>query len=135
MEAVREPLKAWIQKARKNAGRMILAGILSVIAGILCIAHPALGSLSVTFIVGIMMIVGGIARMFGVFSADSFGHGLLALLGGVLTLIAGLITVAMPGLVSPHSRSCSPSGSWSTASPARCFHSGSGRVMVGAGFS
>jgi uncharacterized membrane protein HdeD (DUF308 family) len=98
MEAVRQPLKAWIQKARKNAGRMILAGVLSVIAGILCIAHPALGSLSVTFIVGIMMIVGGIARMFGVFSADSFGHGLLALLGGILTLLAGLVTVAMPGL-------------------------------------
>jgi len=98
MEAVRQPLKAWIQKARKNAGRMIFAGVLSVIAGIICIAHPAMGSLSVTLIVGIMMIVGGIARMFGVFSADSFGHGLLALLGGVLTLLAGLITVAVPGL-------------------------------------
>jgi uncharacterized membrane protein HdeD (DUF308 family) len=98
MEAVRQPLKAWIQKARKNAGRMIFAGILSVLAGILCIARPALGSLSVTFLVGIMMVVGGIARMFGVFSADSFGHGLLALLGGILTLVAGLVTLAMPGL-------------------------------------
>jgi uncharacterized membrane protein HdeD (DUF308 family) len=98
MEAVRQPLKAWIQKARKNAGRMIFAGVLSVLAGILCIARPALGSLSVTYLVGIMLIAGGIARLFGVFSADSFGHGLLALLGGILTLIAGLVTVAMPGL-------------------------------------
>ncbi len=98
MEAVRQPLKAWIQKARKNAGRMIFAGVLSVIAGLLCIARPAFGSMSVTLIVGFMMIVGGVARMFGVFSADSFGHGLLALLGGILTLLAGLVTVAMPGL-------------------------------------
>jgi len=98
MEAVRQPLKAWIQKARKNAGRMIVAGILSVVAGFVCIAHPALGSLSVTLIVGIAMIVGGIARMFGVFSADSFGHGLLALIGGLLKLLAGLVTVAVPGL-------------------------------------
>ena len=98
MEAVRQPLKAWIQKARKNAGRMIFAGILSVIAGFVCCAHPALGSLSVTLIVGIMMIIGGIARMLGVFSADSFGHGILALLGGLLTVLAGLVTVAVPGL-------------------------------------
>lgn len=98
MEAVRQPLKAWIEKARKNAGRMIFAGVLSVIAGILCIARPAVGSFSITFLVGIMLIVGGVARMFAVFSADSFGHGLLALLGGILTLIAGLVTVAMPGL-------------------------------------
>jgi uncharacterized membrane protein HdeD (DUF308 family) len=98
MEAVRQPLKAWIQKARKNAGRMIFAGVLSVLAGILCIARPALGSLSVTYLIGFMMIAGGIARIFGVFSADSFGHGLLALLGGILTLLAGVVTVAMPGL-------------------------------------
>ena len=98
MEAARQPLKAWIEKARKNAGRMIFAGILSVIAGFICCAHPALGSLSVTLIVGVMLIVGGIARMLGIFSADSFGHGLLALLGGLLTLLAGLVTVAVPGL-------------------------------------
>ena len=98
MEAVRETLAAWTQKARKNAGRMIFAGILSLIAGVLCIAHPAVGGLSVTLVVGFMLIVGGIARMLGVFSADSFGHGLLALIGGILTLVAGLVTVAMPGL-------------------------------------
>jgi uncharacterized membrane protein HdeD (DUF308 family) len=45
-----------------------------------------------------MLIVGGIARMVGVFSADSFGHGLLALVGGVLTLLAGVVTVVLPGL-------------------------------------
>lgn len=98
MEAVRQPLKAWVQKARKNAGRMILAGVLSVIVGILCVARPAIGSFSVTMLIGFLMIIGGIARLFGVFSADSFGHGVLALLGGVLTLVAGLITVVMPGL-------------------------------------
>lgn len=98
MEAVREKLATWIQKARKNAGRTIFAGVLSVIAGILCMAHPVMGGLSVTLVIGFMMIVGGIARVFGIFSADSFGQGVLALFGGVLTLLAGLVTVAMPGL-------------------------------------
>jgi uncharacterized membrane protein HdeD (DUF308 family) len=98
MEAVRERLATWTQKARKNAGRVIFAGVLSVIVGLLCIARPALGGLSVTLVIGFTLIVGGIARIFGVFSADSFGHGVLALIGGVLTLLAGLVTVAMPGL-------------------------------------
>src|SRR5258705_9692677 len=98
MEAVREKLTVWTQKARKNAGRMIFTGVLAVIAGILCIARPAMGGLSVTLVIGFMLIVGGIARLFGVFSADSFGQGVLALFGGVLTLLAGLVMVAMPGL-------------------------------------
>ena len=99
MEAVRDRVVAvWTQKARKNARRMIFAGVLSIVAGVLCMARPALGGICVTLVVGFMLIVGGIARVVGVFSADSFGHGLLALLGGALTLLAGLVTVVAPGL-------------------------------------
>ncbi len=57
-----------------------------------------MGGLSVTLVVGFMLVVGGIARTLHVFSADSFGQGLLALVGGVLTLLAGVVTIAMPGL-------------------------------------
>jgi uncharacterized membrane protein HdeD (DUF308 family) len=43
-------------------------------------------------------VVGGVARLAGAFSAGSFGRGTLAFIGGALTLLAGGIMVARPGI-------------------------------------
>lgn len=97
MSAVREAIGGWAQGAAKNAGWLMVLGVVTVIAGFLAIASPLAAGLGVSVLIGIALIVAGIARIFGVFSVGSFGQGALAFIGGMLTLVAGLIISARPG--------------------------------------
>lgn len=88
----------WMEDARKNAGWLIVLGVVTVIAGFLGLVWPWASGTGVTLFVGFAMIFGGVARLIGAFSAGSFGRGTLAFIGGALTLIAGAIMVARPGI-------------------------------------
>ena len=71
-------------------------GWLLVILGILALASPLVAGLSITMLIGVLLIAGGIAQLVMVFRAGSFGSGItLAILGG-LSLVAGLYTVTQP---------------------------------------
>jgi uncharacterized membrane protein HdeD (DUF308 family) len=59
---------------------------------------PLLSGMAVAVLIGIAMVIGGVARTVGVFQAGSFGQGALAFIGGILTFVAGLILVARPGV-------------------------------------
>jgi uncharacterized membrane protein HdeD (DUF308 family) len=98
MENVGTAISGWAQQAKKNAGWLVALGVLTVIAGLLSIAAPHLSGLSVTVMVGIALLVAGIARTVGAFHAGSFGQGALAFIGGLLTLAAGMILVVRPGI-------------------------------------
>jgi uncharacterized membrane protein HdeD (DUF308 family) len=73
-------------------------GVVTVIAGVLAMGSPLASGLAVAFIVGVAMTIGGVARTISAFSAGSFGQGALAFVGGILTLGAGLIVAARPGI-------------------------------------
>ena len=98
MAIVREAVSDWAHEAKKNAGWLVVLGVVTVAAGVLAVGSPLATGLAVTVIVGIAMIIGGIARTIGVFSAGSFGQGALAFIGGILTLAAGVILAARPGM-------------------------------------
>ena len=98
MENIREAVSGWAQEVKKNAGWLVALGVLTVVAGFLSIMSPMLGGIGVVFLIGIAMVIGGVARTVGVFRAGSFGQGALALIGGILTFVAGLILVARPGV-------------------------------------
>jgi len=106
MENVREAVTGWVQEVKKNAGRLIALGVLTVIAGIFAIASPLLSGLAVVVLIGIALAIGGIARTVASFSAGSFGQGTLAFIGGILTFGAGLILAARPGIGLPKKRVC-----------------------------
>jgi uncharacterized membrane protein HdeD (DUF308 family) len=76
----------------------MILGVVTVIAGVLAMGSPLASGLAVAFIVGIAMTIGGVARTISAFSAGSFGQGALAFVGGILTLGAGLIVAARPGI-------------------------------------
>ena len=97
METIRESLQDWAEHARKNAGMIILLGVVTAVAGFLAVVMPWAGGVGVVVLVGFAMLVGGIARMVAAFGAGSFGRGTLAFIGGALTLLAGAIMVARPG--------------------------------------
>jgi uncharacterized membrane protein HdeD (DUF308 family) len=98
MEGIREAVGTWAHDAKKNAGWLVILGVVTVIAGVLAMGSPLASGLAVAFIVGIAMTIGGVARTISAFSAGSFGQGALAFIGGILTLGAGLILAARPGI-------------------------------------
>jgi uncharacterized membrane protein HdeD (DUF308 family) len=98
MENVRAAISDWSSDVKKNAGWLVVLGVVTVIAGILSVASPLIGGLTVTVLVGTAMVIAGIARTVGVFHAGSFGQGALALIGGILTFVAGTILVVRPGI-------------------------------------
>jgi uncharacterized membrane protein HdeD (DUF308 family) len=98
MGELREAIGSWAQQAARNAGWIVVLGVLTVIAGILAMGSPMASGLAVVVFIGIAMAIGGIARAIGAFSAGSFGQGTLAFIGGILTFGAGLILAARPGI-------------------------------------
>ena len=98
MESVREAAGVWVQEAKKNAGRLVALGVLTVVMGFLAVASPLFSGLIVAVSIGVALAIGGLARTIAAFSAGSFGQDTLAFLGGILTFGAGLILAARPGI-------------------------------------
>jgi uncharacterized membrane protein HdeD (DUF308 family) len=88
----------WLQRAKKHAGWLMVLGVVEIVVGILAILSPLIAGLSIALIVGIAFLVGGGARIFEAFRADSFGAGALTFLWGVLIVCAGFYLVQRPGL-------------------------------------
>jgi uncharacterized membrane protein HdeD (DUF308 family) len=97
MEDVKETVTDWAGDAKNNAGKIVLLGVVTAIAGLLALIWPWISGVAVTVVVGVALVIGGVARLVAAFSAGSFGRGTLAFIGGALTLLAGTILVARPG--------------------------------------
>ena len=98
MGELREAIGSWAPKAAKNAGWIVALGVLTVIAGFMAMGSPLASGLVVVVFIGIAMAIAGVARTIGAFSAGSFGQGTLAFIGGMLTVGAGLVLTARPGI-------------------------------------
>ena len=87
---------------KKNARRAVIVGVLMLICGILAIGSPAVAGMSVTVVVGVMLMFGGIAQCFLAFQAGAFGKGLLIFIMGALTAVVGYYVFSQPlaGLAS-----------------------------------
>jgi len=87
---------------KKNARLAVIVGILMLICGILAIGSPMVAGMSVTVVVGVMLMIGGISECFLAFQAGAFGKGLLIFIMGALTAVAGFFLFNQPlaGLAS-----------------------------------
>ena len=88
----------WLETAKKNAGWLIVFGVVEIVAGLLAIAGPFVAGLAVTVMVGIALLLGGGARLVGAFMADSFGAGALIFGWGLLVAATGFYFVIRPGI-------------------------------------
>ena len=82
---------------RRHAGVGIAVGVLVVVAGILALLSPLVAGLSIAIAVGVLIIASGVSRLFLAFKMGSFGHGLLVLLFGLLSIVIGAYRVSRPG--------------------------------------
>jgi len=81
---------------QKAGGTMKFMGVLTIIFGILAMMSPWYAGKSVLWLIGVMVMAGGLTRMFWAFKAGSLGKGILVFLIGVLTLLAGFSVIAHP---------------------------------------
>lgn len=78
-------------------GLVSAAGILLVVCGIAAIASPFLASFATILLLGFLMVVGGLAVIFGGFRYHASGGLAFYLVTGLLSVVAGLIILVHPG--------------------------------------
>jgi uncharacterized membrane protein HdeD (DUF308 family) len=79
-----------------NAGVAVGVGIALIVAGALAIFAPFIAGLSVMLVIGMLMLIGGIALCLLAFRVGAFGQGLPLLLMGALMVFAGLYVFSHP---------------------------------------
>jgi len=85
-------------EAKKNAGWLIVFGVLTIIFGILAIASPLMTGIAVSIMVGVLLVFMGGARVLAAFRSGKWGSGIWGTIVGVLAIVAGLITIFNPGV-------------------------------------
>lgn len=90
---VSEVQSGMIGEASKKA--KVWGGALLVL-GIIAIAAPFATGKAVAVVVGILLVLAGIAQLMFAFQADSLGRGLLRLLFGGITLAFGIAVIGAP---------------------------------------
>jgi uncharacterized membrane protein HdeD (DUF308 family) len=79
-----------------HRGAMIVAGVLSLGAGLVAIAVPALASVGTAVFIGLVLLVASVALFLGAWAARGLRQRLLGILIAVLTLLAGLYLLVSP---------------------------------------
>ena len=94
----------------KTSGRVILWGVIVILAGVWCLLSPFITAKSVTILVGIGIAIAGASALASVSREQGVVHKLLDILLGVFSLFAGLFITFNPtaGALSVGDRSHGP---------------------------
>jgi uncharacterized membrane protein HdeD (DUF308 family) len=87
-------------RATETAGQrvlMIVLALIDVAAGVTAISYPGITAAVLVIIVGIWAIFAGILELMAAWRPSASGSGWLAI-GGLLTVIAGILLVALPDI-------------------------------------
>ena len=85
-----------IAPLRAKWGWIVALGIVYIIAGFVALGSIVMATVASVLIVGIMMIVAGVAEVINAFQIKSWGKFLLWALLGVLYIVAGFVTFDNP---------------------------------------
>ena len=85
---------------RAGSGWIVALGVVFVIAGFFALGSMVLATVAKVLVVGVMMIIAGVAEVFNAFKIKSWGKFLIWALLGVLYIIAGFITFQNPFLAA-----------------------------------
>lgn len=86
------------QNVKKASGLITLWGILTIVLGFLAMGAPLVTGLALAVMIGVAMIMAGILQTIYAFHAGSIGRGILRLLFGGVTVLAGCAMIAQPGM-------------------------------------
>jgi len=85
---------------RAKSGWIIALGVVYLIAGFIALGSVAMATVASVLVVGVMMIIAGVAEVFSAFQIKSWGKFLLWALLGVLYIVAGFVTFENPLLAA-----------------------------------
>jgi uncharacterized membrane protein HdeD (DUF308 family) len=89
-----------LQPLRAKSGWIVALGIIYVVAGFVALGSVVLATVATVFVVGIMMLIAGVAEVINAFQIKTWGKFLLWLLLGVLYIVAGFATFENPLLAA-----------------------------------
>ena len=85
---------------RAKWGWIVALGVVYLLAGFIALGSVVVATVASVFIVGVMMVIAGVAEVFSAFQIKSWGKFLLWVLLGVLYIIAGFVTFENPLLAA-----------------------------------
>jgi uncharacterized membrane protein HdeD (DUF308 family) len=88
------------QPLRSKSGWIVALGVVYVIAGLIALSSVVFATRVTVFVVGIMMLISGIAEVINAFQFKSWGKFLVWLLLGALYIVAGFVTFENPLLAA-----------------------------------
>lgn len=86
------------QAITQASGAVTAWGVLTIILGVFVMGSPLITGLALAVLIGFSMIIAGLAQTIYTFQADSIGRGILRLLFGGITVLAGIAIVGQPGM-------------------------------------
>src|SRR5262249_45661708 len=89
-----------LEPLRGKWGWIVALGIVYMVAGFIALGSVVTATVASVFVVGIMMLVAGIAEVVNAFQIKTWGRFLLWLLLGVLYIVAGFLTFENPLLAA-----------------------------------
>ena len=85
---------------RAKSGWIVGLGIVYLIAGVIALGSVVFATVVTVFVVGVMMLISGIAEVINAFQVKSWGKFLLWVLLGLLYIAAGFLTFETPLLAA-----------------------------------
>jgi len=94
------PTAADMAPLRAKWGWIVALGVVYVVAGFIALTSVAMATVASVLVVGVMMIVAGIAELINAFQIKTWGKFLVWAVLGVLYIIAGFVTFENPLLAA-----------------------------------
>jgi uncharacterized membrane protein HdeD (DUF308 family) len=91
---------AGLAPLRAKSGWIVALGVVYVIAGVIALGSVVFATVVSVFIVGVMMLIAGVAEVFNAFQIKTWGKFFLWLLLGALYIVAGFVTFENPLLAA-----------------------------------
>lgn len=94
------PAAPGLEPLRAKWGWIVALGVVYVVAGLVALGSVVFATVVTVFVVGIMMVIAGVAEVINAFQIKTWGKFLLWLLLGVLYVVAGFVTFENPLLAA-----------------------------------
>lgn len=95
-----KPAGSEIEPLRAKCGWIVALGIVYLITGIIALSSVVLATVASVFMVGIMMLIAGVAEVINAFQLKTWGKFVLWIALGILYIVAGILTFRNPLLAA-----------------------------------
>lgn len=85
-----------VRHLRAKWGWILALGIVFLVAGVVALGSVVMATASAVFVIGIMMVMSGVAEIIAAFSVKSWGRAAVWTLLGILYVFAGIICFTNP---------------------------------------